>query len=72
MWMSVLYRGHVGILTVVAKLIRSVADKGILICGSGLAVPACLQWTQLRVPARVVCHCNICIRLYKGILGVLF
>lgn len=62
-----LYRGHVGILTVVTKLILSVADKGILLCGSGLAVPACLQWTQLRILTRVVCHCNICIRGFKGI-----
>jgi hypothetical protein len=67
------YRGHVGILTVVAKLIRSVADRGIYILyGSGLAVTACLQWTQLRIPARVVCHCNMCIRVFKGIFGALF
>lgn len=67
--MFVLYRGHVGILTVVAKLIHSVADKGILLCGRGLSVSACLQWTHLRIPARVVCHCNIRIRVLKGYLG---
>jgi hypothetical protein len=61
------YRGRIGILTVLAKLIRSVADKDILLCGSGLAVSAYLQWTELRIPARVVCHCNICIRGFKGI-----
>jgi len=72
MWMFELYGGHVGILTVVAKLIRSIADKGMLLCVSGLAVPTCLQWTQLRIPARVVCHCNICIRGFKGIWGALF
>lgn len=72
MWMFVSYRGRVGILTVVAKLIRLVANKGIPLCGSGLAVPACLQWTQLRIPARVVCHCNICIRVFKGIFWALF
>ena len=55
-----------------AKLIRLVADKGILLCGGDPAVTACLQWTQPRISDRVVCHCNICIRVLKGIFGALF